>query len=73
MGIRKYVLASTLGTTLAIGSCNLSDFSTTSTVTLDSREVVSFLVRSWLLTPIETLINNGIDKFFDQFDDDEDA
>ncbi len=49
-------------------SCDLGQFTTTSTVTLDGREVVSFLVRSWLLTPIENAVDEGIDRFFDQFE-----
>jgi hypothetical protein len=51
----------------------LSDFTTTSTVTLDTREVVSYLVRSFILTPIETAINNGIDKVFEQLEDEDEA
>ncbi len=68
-GWRNLAMAGMLGSVCAFGSCNLSEFTSTSTVTLSGREVVSFLVRSWLLTPIETAVNNGINNFFDQFED----
>ena len=55
---------------LPLGACNLEDFSTTTTTTLSGREVVSFLVRSALLTPIENFINGRIADFFG---DDEEA
>ncbi len=53
--------------------CNLQDFTTTTTTTLDGREVVTFLVRSAILTPLDNLVTAGIDRFFDQFIDDNDA
>ncbi len=67
---RRAAIAST-GLLLAwpLGSCNPGEFTTTTTITLDGREVVSWLVRAWLLTPIEQAIDRGIDRFFDQFDD----
>jgi hypothetical protein len=70
VGLRKYALTTMLGTTLAIGSCNLGEFTSTSTVTLSGREVVSFLVRSWILTPIQDAIDNGINKLFDNIEGD---
>lgn len=69
--IRRYAAVSLLGTTCAFGSCDLGSFESTSTVTLDGREVVQFLVRSWIVTPITDLIDAGIDRVFDQLDDDD--
>lgn len=71
--MRRYAAASVLGTTLAFGGCNLGEFTSTSTVTLSGREVLTFLVRSWVLTPIESVIDTGIDKLFDQIEGDEDG
>ena len=65
---RKMAAVGAAGLMLAAPvSCDLGEFTTTSTVTLDGREVVSFLVRSWILTPIEDGIDRGINAFFDQF------
>ena len=70
---RTLALAAT-GVLLAspFASCDLGQFTTTSTVTLDGREVVSFLVRSWILTPIENAVDEGINRFFDRFDHSDD-
>lgn len=68
---KKAAAVGVTGTMLALpASCDLGEFTTTSTVTLDGREVVSFLVRSWIMTPIQDGIDRGIDAFFDQFEDD---
>jgi hypothetical protein len=61
-----------MGTVFQFGSCDLGEFQSTSTVTLSGREVVSFLVRSWVLTPIENAIDTGVERFFDRFDDEDD-
>lgn len=54
-------------------ACNLQDFSTTTTTTLNGREVVTFLVRSAILTPLDNLVTAGIDRFFDRFTTEEGA
>lgn len=76
-GFKKFAALSMMGTALALpfpfNSCTFDQFTSTSTVTLDSRDVVSFLLRSWILTPIENVINTGIDKLFEQFDGEEGA
>ena len=51
------------------GSCNLGEFTTTTTTTLSGRGVVSFLLRPWILSPLEQAVNNGINGFFDRLDD----
>jgi multisubunit Na+/H+ antiporter MnhG subunit len=71
-GIRQFVTVGLLGTTLAFGGCQLGDFTATSTVTLSGREVVSFLVRSWIMTPLQTAIDNAVNEFFDQIEEDND-
>jgi hypothetical protein len=63
---------SLLGTVFAFGGCNFGEFTASSTVTLDGREVVSSLIRGLILTPIESAIDASIDRVFDQFDDDDD-
>ena len=48
--------------------CNLGEFQTTSTVTLDGREVVTFLVSSAIIDPIQTFVNDRVDAFFDSIE-----
>lgn len=71
--VRRAVVLGLMSGALAFqfGGCNLGEFTTTATTTLSGREVVSFLVRNAILTPLETLINNGIEAFFDRIEDDE--
>jgi hypothetical protein len=73
-GLKKLAVMSTMGTAFAfpLGACDLGEFTTTQTVALDGREVVTYLVRSAILTPIDNLITRGVDAFFDRFDDEED-
>ncbi len=70
-GIRQFATVGLLSTTLAFGGCQLGDFTATSTVTLSGREVVSFLVRSAIMTPLQTFIDNAINEFFDQIEEDD--
>lgn len=76
-GWRKRMVILTTGTTLAfpmglLSSCELSDFTTTSTVTMSAREVVLYFARSAILTPIENALTQGVDRLFDKLDEDED-
>jgi hypothetical protein len=63
----------TVGTTFAfpLGACELADFSSTQTVTLNTEEVVTYLIRTALITPLDNLITEGVEKFFDQFEDED--
>lgn len=72
--MRKLTGLALTGSLLAFpfGSCDFGDFTSTSTVTLSGREVVTYLVRTALLSPIEQAINTGIDKLFDNLEDEED-
>ncbi len=71
-GWRRMLAASTMGSTcFALGACNFGEFESTSTVTLDGREVVQFLVRSAILTPIQDAIDTGVDALFDRLEDDD--
>jgi len=71
--MRKLTGLALTGSLLAwpFGSCDFGEFTTTSTVTLRGRDVVSYLVRTALLSPIEQAINNGIDNLFDNIEDEE--
>ena len=73
-GFKKLVAAGVIGMVFQFPftSCDLGEFTTTTTTTLDGREVVSFLVRTAILTPIETVVNTGVNAFFDRFDKDDD-
>ena len=72
-GIRKAAVAGTMGvaSVCSLGGCDLGEFTTTTTTTLDGREVVTYLARSAILTPIDNFITNAIDSFFDQLQDEE--
>lgn len=67
--LKKLAVITATGTmsALPLGACELGDFSTTTTTTLSGREVVEFLVRSAVLTPIDNLVTNAVDAFFDEF------
>jgi hypothetical protein len=64
--VRRLAAVSLLGTTFLLGGCDIGEFTTTSTVTLDTREIMRFLVKSWVVTPIENAIDTGIDRLFDE-------
>ena len=49
----------------------MSDFNTTQTVTLNTEDVVTYLIRTALITPLDNLITEGVTKFFDQFNDED--
>ena len=68
--LKELAIVGVLGTAFVVplGGCDMGEFTATSTVTLDGREVVSFLVRSWVLTPIEEAINNGVERLFDRIE-----
>lgn len=68
---RGLIAASVLGTTLQFGGCDLGEFQTTSTVTLDGREVVTFLIQAAILTPIQDLVERGVNNFFDNLEGDD--
>jgi hypothetical protein len=71
-GLKRLAAVGMLGTAFAFGGCDLGEFTSTSTITLSGREVMTFLARSWILTPIQTAIDNGIDAFFDRIEDEND-
>lgn len=54
---------------LSLGACNLGEITTTSTVTLDGREVIVSIVRSAVITPIDEFITGRINAFFDELED----
>jgi hypothetical protein len=70
-GFKGAVVASAVGATcvFSMGGCDLGEFTATTTTTLDGREVVTYLVRSAILTPIDDFITNAVDAFFDQLED----
>lgn len=63
--IKRWSMVLCAGTAFQFGGCQLDEFNTTSVVTLNTRDVVNFLVQSWVLTPIQNAIQNGVDNFFD--------
>lgn len=60
---KKAVAAMTvsLAAVFPFGSCDLGEFTTTTTTTISSRDVVLFLVRSLIFTPIEQFITDRVD------------
>ena len=71
--LRRFTTAGIMGTCLLWwpGGCDLGTFSATSTVTLDGREVISSIVKSGILTPLETWIDAGVEALFDRLEDDD--
>ena len=67
---RKAAVVLGAGGTLfaAFGGCQFDQIPVASTV--DSREVIVGLIRGALIDPIDAFITNGVNDFFDQFDDD---
>ena len=53
------------GIVCQLGSCNLNDITTTTTMTLDGREVIISLVRQAILTPIDQYITEAVNELFD--------
>ena len=51
--------------------CNLGEFTTTQTVTLDGRQVVTFLITSAILSPLESAVDQAVNAFFDRISDTE--
>jgi outer membrane lipopolysaccharide assembly protein LptE/RlpB len=47
------------------------EITTTSTATLNSRDVVTSLIQGWIVTPINTFIADRIDAAFDQLEGDD--
>lgn len=72
---KKWAMITTMGTAFAFpfGSCEFGEFQATSTVTLDGRDVVTYLVSSWILTPISNAIDAGVNQLFDKFENNDDA
>lgn len=71
-GFKKAAVASTMGvaSVLSLGGCDLEDFSTTTTTTLDGRDVAMYIAEALIVTPIEEYLTNAIDEFFDDMEDD---
>ncbi len=60
---RKAVAILTFGAAamFPFGSCDLGEFTTTTTTTISGRDAVLFLVRSLIFNPIEEFITDRID------------
>ena len=71
--LRRYAATGLLGTTLAFGGCEFGQIEAGSSITFDSRDVVTSLIRSWVLGPIETAIDTGIDRLFDALENEGDG
>jgi hypothetical protein len=71
-GLRRIVMVGAVGTLFQFGGCNISEFTTSASLTLTARDLVNLLVDTVLLGPIETAIDNGVDRFFDELEDNED-
>ncbi len=69
--VKRLALIATAGMTCGLNSCDLGEFTTTSTVTLDGREVVEYLINSAILTPINTYVHDRVDEIFDQLEDED--
>lgn len=66
--LKRKLALSVAGSTFVffpLQNCNLGEFTATSTVTLDGRQVITTLVNNAILGPIETAVATGVDRFFD--------
>ena len=70
--LRRYAATGLLGTTMAWGGCEFGEIEASNTITFDSRDIVTSLVRSWVLTPIEDAIDTGIGRLFDALENNDD-
>ena len=70
--LKKMAAMAMVGTAFAfpLGACELSDFSTTQTVTLNTEEVVTYLIRTAVITPLDNWVTQSVADFFDQLDED---
>jgi hypothetical protein len=68
-GVKRLSVMGMAGAMFAFGGCDIGEFTTTSTVTLNGREVVSALIQGLILTPIATAVEEGIDRVFDEIED----
>lgn len=57
--------------TIPLGGCDLGTITTTSTTTLDGRQVIADLIRSAILTPLDAAITHAIEDLVGFDDDDE--
>jgi len=66
VGMRRLAAVSVMGAFLAspFSSCAQTEFTTTSTTTLSAQDALTFLVQSWLITPLNNLIAEKINGFF---------
>lgn len=72
--VRRKVAGLGLGAlllTFPFGGCEFEQITATSTVTLDTRDVLISAIRGAILTPIDTLITQGVNQLFDELDDEE--
>ncbi len=72
--VRRKLAALGLGALLfqlPLGGCEFDQITATSTVTLDTREVLISMIRGAILTPIDTFITNGVNELFDELDNED--
>ena len=62
---KAVALLCTAGAVCQVGSCDLGEITTTTTVTLDGREVIISLIRGTILPPIEQFITDAVNEAFD--------
>jgi len=58
-----------MGTLCQFGGCELGQVTTTTTTTLDGREVIVNLIRSALITPLDAYITNAVNNMFEEDSD----
>ncbi len=68
---RKLAALTMAGMLFQLGSCNFDDITTTTTTTLNTRDVLVTLLRSWIITPIDNYLTDRIDSFVDTLSDED--
>ncbi|MBK9119617.1 MAG: hypothetical protein IPM18_08450 [Phycisphaerales bacterium] len=68
--LHRWALCGSTGLLLAFpfGGCSFGEFTTTSSVTLSGRDVLTFLLRSFVVDPFVQAVDLGIDRLFDRIE-----
>jgi hypothetical protein len=65
---RALGMIASMGTLCQFGGCELGTITTTTTMTIDARDVIIQIARGAILTPIDAFITNAVNEVFDSND-----
>ena len=72
-GVRRWIAVVLIGVTwgFPLGACELGEITTTTTTTLDGRDVIVSLVRSAIITPLDAWLTGLVEDLVDQFSEED--